>query len=248
MLIFSFILICIATAAKGQGEETSKAIPIGNPILYYSIGVVLMIGVILIARYHSPDQVLKRKLKKIKKVSIQDFKDGPLSKVGGKVLPVKNPLFAPVSSKECVCYHLIIEKENDDKTGMITYDNVSDEVIFKDFFISDHTGLAEIKPEGASFLIQKETKKVKKITSEIDERVKALLEERGLASSANLKSYDLFRVKEGIIEIGEEVTVSGQGHWKETADPDLQNRYSKTLVFSHSDQTPLHISDDPKTF
>ncbi|MFK8007713.1 MAG: hypothetical protein AB8H03_15150 [Saprospiraceae bacterium] len=229
-------------------QETSEATPIEKPFLFYGIVIVLVIGIILLARYLSPDQALKRKLKKINKVAIRDFKNGPSLKIGGKVLPIKNPLFAPLSSQKCVGYHLIIEKENDDKTGMIIYDRVIDEVIFNDFFISDLTGLAEIKPQGAAFLIQKETKQIRTITSEIDERIKTLLEERGLASSDDTESYNLFKVKEGIIEVGEEITVSGQGHWKETEDPDYLNKYPKTLVFSHTDQNPLLISDDPKIF
>lgn len=218
--------------------------PIENPVLFYATIAVLAIGVFLYARYRMGGAAMKRAVKKTKRVSIQSFTNGQHAKVVGRVMPVDVPLIAPLSGKECVFYHLIIETiptesaKGDANHGLMTPVNEKKSC---PFFITDDTGEAKINPDGAEVFLQKDTKKKMDMFNEPDEQISRVLQQYGLAEQNSEAVNNLYRIKEGVLEIGEAVAITGQGNWQTIND-------TETLVFTHSPKTPLLLTDEPKTF
>ena len=249
--LIAFILVLLFSFANevvGQsGTPVSEGIPIENPILFFSVIALIVLAIYFVIRFFKTDNKIKRKIRTTERVPIQSFVDGAVTKVVGKVMPVKNPLIAPLTGKKCVLYHAIIEKLISD--GEVSnYSTIVDEKISCDFFITDKTGLAEIRPEGATIYLKKDLKKKVGLFNSMDERLEQYLKKHGLDSSKFLGINPGYRFQEGILEIGEGVAISGQGKWEETADQYQRRDFPKTLVFSPNDQAPLHLSDEPNTF
>lgn len=183
------------------------------PILFISI-VVLMI---ILSYYFSSKQKVIRRLSKLPMKRIGSLQTNEFSKISGKALQIKAPLIAPYSKRKCIFYTIKIEQKKKNGKSSTWRTLVKEEKV-QDFFIE----------KGGDFVTVKPTQNPKNYTSHlvVDERTSSgtfndsSLKFEKLLNQYNIKSTGVFglnkqlRCKEGIIEVGEQITVAGIAKWK----------------------------------
>lgn len=212
------------------------------PILFISITLLA----VTLAYYFSTKQKVIRTLSRLQKKRIGSLKSNEFSRITGKALHVKDPLIAPYSKRKCVFYSIKIEqKKNNGKNS--AWRTLLKEEEVQDFVIE----------KGGDFVIVKPIKNPKNYISYlvIDERISSgnfndsslkfekLLNHYNINSKGFLGFNKQFRYTEGVIEIGEEITVAGIAKWKSLKEKIEGYNYSKIAELESSDKQKLIITD-----
>lgn len=216
------------------------------------IPIIIIIAIIVIGfcvYYFGKKQRILRKLSKLKRKDILQFRTNEPSKVSGKVLHVHEPFVAPFSKRKCVAFEFKIQQQK--HSGKNSYwKTLIDEKNIQDFFIEQRGEVALIKPqtEPLNFdIYMVEDKRVssgflKNPTPEFEN----LLSAYGI-ESANLLGFNkTLRYTERILEVGETITVGGIANWK-AVDVTVEGyNYSKIATLESSEHQNIIITDLPE--
>lgn len=216
------------------------------------IPIIIIIAIIVIGLcvyYFGKKQRILRKLSKLKRKDILQFRTNEPSKVSGKVLHVHEPFVAPFSKRKCVAFEFKIQQQK--HSGKNSYwKTLIDEKNIQDFFIEQRGEVALIKPqtEPLNFdIYMVEDKRVssgflKNPTPEFEN----LLSAYGI-QSANLLGFNkTLRYTERILEVGETITVGGIANWK-AVDVTVEGyNYSKIATLESSEHQNIIITDLPE--
>lgn len=212
------------------------------------IFISLIIVIITLSRYYSAKQKVIRKLSKLPAKRIGSLKTNEFSRITGKALHIKDPLIAPYSKRKCIFYSIKIEQKKKSGKSSVWRTLVKEEKT-QDFFIE----------KGGDFVIVKPVHNPKNYISHlvIDKRMSSgsfndaplkyeeLLNQNNIKSTGFLGFNKQLRYTEGIIEIGEEITVAGIAKWKSLKEKIEEYNYSKIAELESSDQQKLIITDLP---
>lgn len=198
--------------------------------------------------YFSLKQRIIRKLKTINIKPIGSLKTNELSKITGKALHVKEPLLAPFSKRPCIFYSIKIEERK--SSGKSSHwKTIYKEDKFQDFFVERNGDYVIVQPKQnpknyLSHLVvdKKETSGTFKDPSpEFEE----LLKSYNINTTGFLGFNKALRYTEGIIEVGERITVAGIAKWKSLSQPIEGYSYSKIAALESSDREKIIITDLP---
>ena len=220
-----------------------------SPSLILIIIFIIVLIIVFINYFFGKKQVIIRTLSKIPHKPIHSFKTNEIVKVTGKALHVDTPLIAPLSKRKCIFYYVRIEQKKSNGKNSYWKTLVTDEKI-QNFFLSDNDHMLIVQPTHnplnfVSYLqIDKKTKSgtFNDPTPEFESVLK----------SYNINPNGLFgfnkrlRYKEGIIEIGEEITVAGQVRWKTLNEPIPEYPYSKIASIENPENKKIIITDLPE--
>ena len=222
---------------------SSNEIMIIIPIIILVIGVIVFFGY-----YFSTKQVVLRKLSKIPFKSVGGIKTNELTKVSGKALHVKEPLIAPLSGRKCVFYTIKIEKRV--STGKSSHwKTVINEERTQEFFIDNRGDFVIVRPTQSpknykSYLV-KDVKTSSGTFKDPTPEFESLLRQYNIDPVNFLGLNKVLRYKEGVIEIGENITVAGMAKWKTLSEPIPEYPYSKIAELVSVDKDKLLITDLP---
>lgn len=224
---------------------TALALSFVPVLLVVSIG--LIIG--LAFYYFSPKKVMLRTLAKIPHKTLGSIRNNELVKISGKALHAKEPLKAPLSKRDCVFYSITIEQEK--SSGKHSHwKTLIKEEQFHEFFV-DHRGeMVMIKPSHTpknyvTYLVP--DKKTNSGTfNDPTPEFEALLKRYNIDSTNFFGFNKQLRYSEGIIEVGEHITVSGVAKWKSFNEPIEGFPYSKILSLENEGKQKLIITDLPE--
>jgi len=218
-----------------------------------SIIVVVIISIIVIigiaAFYFNRKQVIIRTLSKIPNKPTSSLKTNQLSKVSGKALHVKEPLIAPYSQRKCVFYQIRIQQKVSSGKSSHWKTLVSEER-FQDFFIDTNGDFVIIKPRNhprnyICYLV-KEHEQSSGTFNDPTPKFEALLKRYNIESENFFGLNKRLRYEEGIIEVGERITVAGIAKWKALSEPLPEYPYSKIATLESEDKQKLIITDLPE--
>jgi len=201
------------------------------------------------AYYFSAKNVIIRTLSKIPNKPASSLKTNELSKVSGKALHVKEPLIAPYSNRKCVFYQIIIEqKVSSGKSSH--WKTLVKEERFQEFFIQTTNDFVIIKPQEhpKNYIchLVKDKEQSSGTFNDPTPQFQSVLN-RYHINAQNFFSFNKrLRYKEGIIEIGEEVTVAGIAKWKTLSEPIPEYPYSKIASLESLDKQKIIITDLPE--
>jgi len=211
--------------------------------------IIVVIGVIgFLSYYFSTKQVVLRKLSKIPHKSVGGLKTNELTKVSGKALHVKAPLVAPLSGRKCVFYAIKIEKRVSNGKSSHWKTVIKEEKI-QEFFINNNGDFVIVRPTQSpenylSFLV-KDKKTSSGTFNDPTPEFELLLRRYGI-DPVNLLGFNKpLRYREGVIEIGEKITVAGIAKWKTLSEPIPEYPYSKIAELVSTDKEKLIITDLP---
>ncbi|WP_053990437.1 hypothetical protein [Mangrovimonas sp. TPBH4] len=213
------------------------------------IALVIIAGIGLGSYYFSSKKVILRALAKIPHKTLGSIRTNDLVKISGKALHAKEPLKAPLSKRDCVFYSITIEQKKNSGKHSHWKTLVKDEQ-FHDFFV-DHRGeMVMIKPSHSpknyiTYLVSDKNTSSGTFND-------PSLEFEALLRRYNIESTNFFgfnkqlRYSEGIIEVGEHITVSGIAKWKSFNEPIEGFPYSKILSLESEGKQKLIITDLPE--
>ena len=220
-----------------------------NEIMIIIPLIIVVIGaIILLSFYFSRKQVVLRKLSKIPLKPATGLKTSELTKVTGKALHVKSPLIAPLSGRECVFYTIKIEKRV--STGKSSHwKTIINEEKTQEFFIDSNGDFVIVRPTHSpknylSYLV-KDKRTSSGAFNDPTPEFEALLKQYNIDPINLLGFNKSLRYKEGIIEIGEQITVSGIAKWKTLNEPIPDYHYSKIAELVSEGKEKLIITDGP---
>lgn len=218
--------------------------PIVILILFSIFGIIAFC-----AYYFSAKKVIIRTLSKIPNKPASSLKTNELSKVSGKALHVKEPLIAPYSERKCVFYQIIIEqKVSSGKSSR--WKTLVKEERFQEFFIQTKQDFVIIKPQEnpqnyICHLVKDKAQGSGAFNDPTPQFQKVL--NRYNIDAQNFFSFNKrLRYKEGIIEIGEEITVAGIAKWKTLNEPIPEYPYSKIATLESVGKQKIIITDLPE--
>ncbi|OUR93924.1 hypothetical protein A9Q87_04235 [Flavobacteriales bacterium 34_180_T64] len=216
---------------------------------YLPLLIIVIIGIVgFCVYYFNPKQVILRTLSKIPNRSIGSLRSNKLTKITGKALHVKAALIAPLSKRKCVFYTMKIEKKV--STGKSSHwKTIIKEEKVQDFFIDKDGEYVIIKPvqnpkNFISYLVTDQTASSGTFNEPTPE-FESLLNRYNIDSSGFFGFNKQLRYTEGIIEIGETITVSGIAKWKQLSEPIPEYTYSKIAALDSTDKQKLIITDLP---
>ncbi len=214
------------------------------------VGIILLILMIFgISYYFKKELVILRKLKKIPLKRIGSLRTRQLEKIHGKALHVQEPLIAPLSKRKCVFYRIKLEVKK--SNGKTTYwKTIIDDENIQTFFIEQNGNLAIVKPTQnpknyKSFLVVDKKESSGKFNEPTPE-FESLLRSYDINPKGWFGLNKSLRYTEGIIEIGEKITVAGIAKWNKLSEPIPEYSYSKIISLESGDNQPIIITDNPK--
>lgn len=220
-----------------------------NEIMIIIPLIILVIGVIVFFNYFfSAKQVVLRTLSKIQHKSIGSLKTNEFIKISGKALHVKEPLIAPLSRRKCVFYSIKIQKRVSNGKSSHWKTIIKDEKT-QDFFIDNNGDFIIVRPVQSpknyiSYLV-KDKKTSSGTFNDATHEFEALLSQYNIDSVNFFGFNKSLRYTEGIIEIGEKVTVAGIVKWKTLSEPIPDYPYSKIPEFVSEGKHKIIITDLP---
>jgi hypothetical protein len=193
--------------------------------------------------------VIIRTLAKIPNKPASSLKTNELSKVSGKALHVKEPLIAPYSNRQCVFYQIIIEqKKSSGKSSH--WKTIVKEERFKEFFIQTKSDFVIVKPQETPknyicYLV-KDKEQSSGTFNDPTPQFQSVLNRYNIDAQNFFGFNKSLRYKEGIIAIGEDITVAGIAKWKRLSEPIPEYPYSKIVTLESTDQQKMIITDLPE--
>lgn len=228
-----------------------KLIALINGELFMFIGFIAVCAVVFFLSYYfSSAQVVLRKLRKLPKNRIGSLRTDAFSKIDGKALNINEPLIAPLSKRKCVFYKMKIEKRV--KSGKSSrWKTVVNEERIQDFFLEKGSERIMVLPttNPKNYLAHLVTDKTSNSGSFKDPspEFKTLLNFYGIESEGVFGFNKQLRYTEGIIEIGELITVAGNVKWMDLEEPIGEYSYNRIASLSAGrGKDKLIITDHPK--
>ena len=220
-------------------KENSK---IMIPVLMLSTFVVIAI----IANYFSNKKVMLREFKKSRKKPINSIKENEYAKIIGKAKHANKPLIAPLSGRQCVYYHIVVEVKGDK-----SWRRIIDELRHQDFFIETSSEMAIIKTASVQksmqrFYLVKDYKEKSGFRNDTTDKLEAYLKAHNEKSTGFLGTNKTIRYSEGVIELNELIAVKGVAKWNTLKEPIEGYSYSKILTLIGTKKEKLLITDEPK--
>lgn len=205
--------------------------------------------IIFFAFYFSEKKVIIRTLSKIPTKPASSLKTNELSKVSGKALHVKDPLIAPYTNRKCVFYQIIIEQRvSSGKSSR--WKTLVKEERFQDFFVETNGDFVIVKPEEhpQNYIchLVKDKKQSSGSFKDPTPRLRRILESYHINPETFFGFNKRIRYQEGIIEIGERITVAGIAKWKTLNEPLPEYPYSKIAALESEGKQKIIITDLPE--
>ncbi len=190
-----------------------------------------------------------RTLSKIPSKPTSSLRTNELSKVSGKALHVQEPLLAPYSQRKCVFYQICIQQRV--STGKSSrWKTLVKEERFQDFFIETSGDFVIVKPQEQpkNYIchLVKDTKQSSGTFNDPTPQFEALLRRYHINPETIFGFNKRLRYTEGIIEVGERITVAGIAKWKSLSEPLPEYPYSKIATLESEGKQKLIITDLPE--
>lgn len=216
------------------------------------IVIIIFLAVALIGfliYYFNEKQVIIRTLSKIPNKPTSSLKTNQLSKVSGKALHVEEPLKAPYTGRKCVFYQIIIQQKVSNGKSSHWKTLVKKER-FQDFFVDTNGDFVIVKPleHPRNYIchLVKDKKQSSGTFNDPTPEFIALLNRYDINHENFFGFNKRLRYQEGVIEIGERITVAGIAKWKTLSEPLPEYPYSKIATLESDEKQKLIITDLPE--
>lgn len=211
------------------------------------VSMFLVMGLLgFLAFYYSSKHRILREFKKSRKKSIHSIRENEYAKVIGKAKPVKEPLVAPLSGRECVYYHVVVEVKGDKSWRKI----INDEKV-QDFFIESNSEIAKVEMTSLHksmkrYYLVKDYKKNSGFRNDAPKQLEAYLEMHNKTCTGFFGISKTIRYTEAVIELNETIGVKGIAKRQTLNEPIVGYSYSKLVTLTGTKKEKLLVTDEPK--
>lgn len=206
--------------------------------------VVIVGTVFFISFYFSRRNRIRRQLRKLPMKPIGQFMNGDVARTEGHVVLAGNVLTAPLSKRACSFYYVEVqERRQSGKSShwhTIIKEELSGDVLLHD---GTHYALVETAMINAHLMLDREF--TSGTWNDASPELEAYLQQRGRSSVGWMGFNKSLRYREGVLEAGELVTVSGHGKWipRPASLPRVNAR--QVLHLTPSGEQHVYLTDEP---
>lgn len=193
---------------------------------------------LLYAYIFSDQQVVRRRLKKLRYAKIRDLKIGQVVKLEGKAQVLEESLVAPLSGRKCVFYKAHVKEDTRNGSTLI------DEQKAKKFLLDQDGHQIEITTHNVRSFLVSDGKYDSGWFDKPTDRMITYLKKHGHDTKNFLGITKNLKCKEGVIEIGEKIAVAGRVEYAFTENENGEKRFRLTV----DGKKPLYLTDDPESF
>ena len=216
-------------------------------VIFFSVFALI----IFLWYYFNEKQVIKRTLSKLPFRSVTNIRTNEFTKLYGKALHVKDPLVAPYSRRQCIFYQIKIQQRV--STGKSTrWKTLVEEEHMQEFFLENNGDMVIVKPtkhpKNYRCFLVKDQKQNSGTFNPASPKFEEVLNRYNIDSTNWFGFNKKLRYEEGIIEIGEYITVAGIAKWKSLIEPIPEYPYSKIAELESDEKQKLLITDLTETF
>ena len=216
-------------------------------VIFFSVFALI----IFLWYYFNEKQVIKRTLSKLPFRSVTNIRTNEFTKLYGKALHVKDPLVAPYSRRQCIFYQIKIQQRV--STGKSTrWKTLVEEEHMQEFFLENNGDMVIVKPtkhpKNYRCFLVKDQKQNSGTFNPASPKFEEVLNRYNIDSTNWFGFNKKLRYEEGIIEIGEYITVAGIAKWKSLSEPIAEYPYSKIAELESDEKQKLLITDLTETF
>ena len=211
------------------------------------VAVIVFIGLIVFFGYFfSKKTIILRKLKKSAARRIANVTDGEFAKITGKVEYTVTPITAPLSSRTCAYYHVLVEQRV--STGKSSHwKTIIEDEVAGSFGIRDGEYCARIDSNKVKSYIVDDMKYTSGFMNDASEVLEQYLKDHGQESENFMGMNKSIRYREGVLEEGELISVMGKCRWVSAESGEWSDSYGKVLIISPAENDAVYLSDDPET-
>ncbi len=205
--------------------------------------IVFMAIIIFVVQYFSKKAIVKRKLKKTPKKPIRLVQTNEVVRITGKVESVGDLLIAPLSGRKCVYYYVLVQIQR--STGKSTsWTKLIEEEVPGKFLVRDGDNYAVVDTNDVKSYIVQDKNYSSGFRKDAEQQLEAYLQSHGHSSTGFLGMNKALRYKEGILEVGEMITVAGKAEWRNINAATISS--DRILTIKPTDKSPVYLSDDPE--
>lgn len=176
-------------------------------------------------------------------MSIAHFKNDDIAKVRGEVKFVKEPLIAPLTGRACEHYRIVVEEQR--RSGKSrSWHTIIEEEESSNFLVKEGSHYALMDHKNRKCYLVPDAKYNSGFLNDATPELEAFLNKHGKSSEGFLGMNKTIRYREGVLEEGELVAVTGMGRWMETAYFNLNLETDKILVLVAPEGDEIYLSDD----
>lgn len=211
-----------------------------------SVFFLIVFGALIVISFMSKQRFLvNQRLNETPSRSIADVLDDEYVQIKGIIESIGEPLYSPISKRECVYYCVLVKLRLERKT-------LAD---IQGIFRLEKSGKFMIK-DGSSFAALE----AKNITSQMlgneeysighfnqpSEALEAFLQENGIISKDNFGYNKPLTITEIILQSGETVVAAGKCTWKSASDLGIPETFGSVLYLQRTQKKQLILTNDPK--
>lgn len=207
---------------------------------YYFFAIVLSIILLIgfVANYFSEKSMVKRALKKAKFRRLGSLKHGEIVRTAGQVEFIDEPLTAPLTSKKCAYYKVLVEREGSGEDSSWT-EYISEEK-FQNFYISNATTKVLVNTKVVLSHLVMDARFDSGFLNDPGKHLEEYLESHGKSATNLIGLNKKLRYSEATLVEGEMVAVAG----KVEALSSISNRGDTLFQITHYDDKEVVITDD----
>lgn len=219
-----------------------------NEFFFVFIALGIVIPFTIISRRNSNTSRVRRQLKNTALKPISQVKDGENVQISGHIEIVNESLIAPLSGRECAHYVVTVERRTKYIKSPDIVDLLIEEESLGKYLIEDNGRYAYVPEVRLISQIVFDKSYSSDISGVLEKKLRLFMEKYP-DSNNNLRAHNAnnsLEFKEGILELNEQVIVSGIAEWKSAVSLGLPAKFGRVLYVHAQPGSFSVISDDPK--
>ncbi len=206
---------------------------------------ILIIVLLYLSFYFSRSEIISRKFNKSKYKNIAAFKDGEFGTIIGNIEQIETPLIAPLSGRKCAFYFVIVKEfAHNYGSKRKEWKNIIEKEAACKFIIKDNLDFAYVNSSKIYSHVLKDFEYFSNNDNDATEKLEQFLKDNNHSSKNILARNKNLKYIEGIIEIGDQIAVSGKMEWKNTAELGLNLSSANVLVVLPTEkEDEIYLSD-----
>jgi hypothetical protein len=204
-------------------------------VYFVAVFAGILVLIIVMSTLFSREAQIRRHLRKMPPVRIADFPTAGGARVTGNVIGTTAPLVAPLSGRPCVAWRVEVDQyRSNGKSG--SWRRLIRQEKTTPFTLDDGSGKALVLLEAdARMALNKDGRYRSGTFNDATPELEAFLSSHGLSSQDFFGFNKKLRYREGVVEEGEQVVISG--HFNGSGNQDVN------LVIGSGYGEPLHLTD-----
>ncbi|MEZ5003426.1 MAG: hypothetical protein R2730_10375 [Chitinophagales bacterium] len=211
-----------------------------EPISFIIISGIV-VGISVFASFQNKKRKIKKKMRNAPFKRIEHVTDGETVTIAGNVVFYKRSIKAPLSSRECVYYHVTVERLKSSGKSSKWVKEI-DEASAVNFLIDDGEQLALVEANAIEGFLEMDRKYKSGSFNDASQALESFLQKYNIKSTTTFGFNKKMRYKEGALEKHEYCIICGTCYWEKAKDYEIDGP-EDILIIKATKEQPVYITD-----